>query len=166
MEFYAKRDAEMGAWLLYENIPRKSVLTKIGGMPRYALTFFHSYQILFILSLDHPAPVHQAAELFDLHHHLIPIPGTGRERQIPVDAGDVLQLCQELDLDLVLSGHRHVPWVWKLEDTHFVTAGTTTSRRLKGRSHPSLNLFVLEDGKLELHEMDVSRGEYHRVQEC
>ncbi|MFP4196615.1 MAG: metallophosphoesterase family protein [Methanomassiliicoccales archaeon] len=101
-----------------------------------------------------------------LHHHLIPIPGTGRERQIPVDAGDVLKLCQELDLDLVLSGHRHVPWVWRLEGTHFVTAGTTTSRRLKGRSHPSLNLFVLEEGELTLHEMDVSRGEYHRVLNC
>ena len=99
MEFYAKCDAEMGAWLLYENIPRKSVLTKIGGMPRYALAFFHSYQILFILSLDHPAPVHQAAELFDLHHHLIPIPGKASRQRFSVRSAKVQHRQIEAFLD-------------------------------------------------------------------
>jgi Icc protein len=39
-----------------------------------------------------------------LHHHLIPIPGTGRERQIPTDAGDVLGLCAKLGDRLRLFG--------------------------------------------------------------
>ena len=33
--------------------------------------------------------------LFMLHHHLLPIPGTGRERNMVYDAGDVLEVLQE-----------------------------------------------------------------------
>jgi len=91
-----------------------------------------------------------------LHHHLIPIPGTGRERNIPVDAGDVLKLCTELELNLILSGHKHLPWVWRLENTYLVTAGTATSRRLKGRYYPSFNVLEIEEGKVILKEVNVS----------
>jgi len=98
-----------------------------------------------------------------LHHHLIPIPGTGRERQIPVDSGDVLKLISELDIDLVFSGHKHLPWVWKLEETHFVTAGTSTTRRLKGRSHPSFNIIDIEDGGISIEEVNVISGKSRKV---
>lgn len=90
-----------------------------------------------------------------LHHHLIPIPGTGRERQIPVDSGDVLKLTKELDLDLVLSGHKHLPWIWKLENTYFLTAGTSSSRRLKGRSHPSFNVIDITPEGFQIEEVNV-----------
>ena len=52
-----------------------------------------------------------------LHHHLIPIPGTGRERNIPFDAGDVLKLCNSLDIDFVLSGHKHKPWICSISSS-------------------------------------------------
>ncbi len=90
-----------------------------------------------------------------LHHHLLPIPGTGRERNIPVDAGDVLKICLEAGVDFVLSGHKHLPWVWRLEGAYFVTAGTATSHRLKGFSYPSFNLLVLEESQAELKVVDV-----------
>lgn len=86
-----------------------------------------------------------------LHHHLIPIPGTGRERQIPVDAGDVLGLCKEASVDLVLSGHKHFPWIWNLDGTFFVTTGTATTRRLKGRSHPAMGMLDITDREMVLH---------------
>jgi len=92
-----------------------------------------------------------------LHHHLIPIPGTGRERQIPTDAGDLLGLCRELGIDFVLSGHRHKPWVWKLENMLFITAGTASTRRLKGRSYPSFNIIDLIDNKIILKRFDVEK---------
>jgi Icc protein len=57
-----------------------------------------------------------------MHHHLVPIPGTGRERHIPTDAGDVLKLCVENRVDIVLSGHKHLPWVWRLHDTYLAAA--------------------------------------------
>lgn len=94
-------------------------------------------------------------KILALHHHLIPIPGTGRERDIPVDAGDVLKLCTESDVDLIFSGHKHMSWIWKLENTYFVTVGTSTTRRLKGKSYPSFNLLMIEEDRLLLREVNV-----------
>jgi len=95
-------------------------------------------------------------KILAMHHHLVPIPGTGRERHIPVDSGDVLNLCLELGIDFVLSGHKHVHWVWRIENTYLITAGTATSRRLKGRSWPSFNILDIEDGNAVLKEMNVT----------
>ncbi|MBC7114408.1 MAG: metallophosphoesterase [Archaeoglobi archaeon] len=94
-----------------------------------------------------------------MHHHLIPIPGTGRERNIPVDSGDFLKVCTESEINLILSGHKHIPWVWKLENTHLITAGTATTRRLKGKSTQSFNLLEIEDGRILLRELRVLNGE-------
>jgi Icc protein len=94
-------------------------------------------------------------KILAMHHHLIPIPGTGRERNIPVDAGDVLKLCVDNQVNFVFSGHKHKPWIWKLENTYLVTAGTATSRRLKGRSYPSYNLFEIDGKKAILKEVNV-----------
>ncbi len=71
-------------------------------------------------------------EILLLHHHLIPIPGTGRERNIPADAGDTLKVCIDIPINFVLSGHKHLPWIWKMENTFFITARTATTTRLKG----------------------------------
>jgi len=92
-----------------------------------------------------------------LHHHLIPIPGTGRERNIPVDAGDVLKICAEEKINFVLSGHKHLPWLWKLENTYFITAGTATSFRLKGYSYPSFNFLEIEKGSFSLTIFNVEK---------
>ncbi len=94
-------------------------------------------------------------KILTMHHHLIPIPGTGRERNIPVDSGDVLELCNELGLNFVFSGHKHVSWAWQLENTYYITAGTATSRRLKGRSYPSFNIVDIEDKKMSIKEVNV-----------
>ena len=47
--------------------------------------------------------------IFVLHHHLLPVPGTGRERNIVYDAGDAIECLQRSGVDLVLCGHKHVP---------------------------------------------------------
>jgi len=98
-------------------------------------------------------------KIFCIHHHLIPIPGTGRERHIPVDAGEALALCTELRIDMVLSGHKHLPWVWRLENTYYITAGTATTRRLKGRSHPSFNIIDMDGSGVRVREFNVASGE-------
>lgn len=77
---------------------------------------------------------------FVLHHHLVPVPGTGRERNTVWDSGDVLTLLSELGVHLVLSGHKHVPHVWLLNDTLLVNSGTVSSYRLRGYTRPSYNL--------------------------
>lgn len=101
-------------------------------------------------------------KILALHHHLIPIPGTGRERNIPIDAGDVLELCSQLKINFVLSGHKHLPWIWKLENTFYITAGTACSRRLKGKSYPSFNIIEM-DGKISIKEVNVANGEIKEI---
>ncbi len=88
-----------------------------------------------------------------LHHHLIPIPGTGRERQIPTDAGDLLGIIKEAGVDIVLSGHKHLAWVWNLDGCYFITAATSTSRRLKGRSRPAMNIMDIDGRDLVVREI-------------
>ncbi len=97
-------------------------------------------------------------KIMAMHHHLVPIPGTGRERHIPTDAGDVLKLCIDLDIRIILSGHKHRPWVWLLEKTWLITGGTATSQRLKGRSYPSFNILKIFKTKFTLTEINVATG--------
>ena len=47
--------------------------------------------------------------VFVLHHHLLPIPGTGRERNVVHDAGDTLEVLQQAGVNLVLSGTSTCP---------------------------------------------------------
>ena len=89
-------------------------------------------------------------KIFVIHHHLIPIPGTGRERNIIFDAGDVLELLDEVGVDLVLSGHKHVPYSWKLEDFFIVNAGTASTTRLRGNTRPCYNIIEIEDGRVKV----------------
>jgi Icc protein len=75
-----------------------------------------------------------------VHHHLLPVPGTGRERNIVYDAGDLLEVLISCGVNLVLCGHKHVPYAWKLEDLFVVTAGTVSSLRLRGHTRPCYNI--------------------------
>lgn len=79
-------------------------------------------------------------KILAIHHHLVPVPGTGRERNIVYDAGDLLRVLASEGCDLVLCGHKHVPNVWRLEDMFIVNAGTACSLRLRGRVQPCYNL--------------------------
>ena len=72
-------------------------------------------------------------KIFVLHHHLLPVPGTGRERNVVYDAGDCIECLQRAGVDLVLSGHKHVPYAWRLENLFVVNAGTVSSTRLQGQ---------------------------------
>ena len=74
----------------------------------------------------------EKVKIFALHHHLIPIPNAGRERNILIDAGDTLKMLIEDDVKIVLSGHRHVSWTWEIENAVIVHAGTIGSPRIRG----------------------------------
>lgn len=77
--------------------------------------------------------------IFALHHHLVSVPGTGRERNIITDAGDLLALLTRLDIDIVLSGHKHVPYFWGVNGILVCNSGTATTKRLRGLTPPSWN---------------------------
>ena len=85
-----------------------------------------------------------------VHHHIISIPKTGRERNVLSDAGDILLLLLENKVNLVLSGHKHVPHVWKMNNTIFSTAGTVSSMKLRGNTHPSYNIVEINNEEIEI----------------
>ena len=89
-------------------------------------------------------------KIFVVHHHLIPIPGTGRERHIIFDAGDILELLSALDVDLVLSGHKHVPYSWRIENMFVVNAGTASTTRLRGNTRPCYNVIEIENDRVRV----------------
>jgi Icc protein len=87
-------------------------------------------------------------KIFVVHHHLISLPGTGRERNIIFDAGDILERLVETGVHLVLSGHKHVPYSWRLEDMLIVNAGTASTLRLRGNTRPCYNVIEVDDGRV------------------
>jgi Icc protein len=90
-------------------------------------------------------------KIFALHHHLIPVPGTGRERSTVQDAGDVLELLLSAGVDLVLTGHKHVPHVWRLEHLYVANAGTVSSLRLRGETKPCYAVIEYERNQVRIH---------------
>ena len=71
------------------------------------------------------------------------MPGTGRERNIVYDAGDLLEVLLRSRREPGAGGHKHVPYAWKLEDMFLVTAGTVSSLRLRGHTRPCYNLIEI-----------------------
>jgi 3',5'-cyclic-AMP phosphodiesterase len=96
--------------------------------------------------------------IFVCHHHLMPVPGTGRERNQVLDAGDVISLLRQLSVDLVLSGHRHVPYVWPVAGMYLVHSGTVSTLRTRGFPHPAYNLIRVEDRRIAV-ELKIPGGE-------
>lgn len=92
----------------------------------------------------------EGVKILTLHHHLVPVPGTGRERNIVYDAGDLLEVLVRCNVDLVLSGHKHVPHVWRLENLVVCTAGTASSFRLRGRTKPCYNVIHLKKNNIKI----------------
>jgi 3',5'-cyclic AMP phosphodiesterase CpdA len=91
-----------------------------------------------------------ALRIFVMHHHLVAIPGTGRDRNQVWDAGDALEVLRSAGVDAVLGGHRHVPHVWPLAGLFLVHSGTASTRRVRGYAHPSYNFVTLTSDLIEV----------------
>jgi 3',5'-cyclic AMP phosphodiesterase CpdA len=89
-------------------------------------------------------------KIIALHHHIIPVPRTGRERNVLSDAGDILLSLVDHNADLVLSGHKHIPHVWMVQGTAFSTAGTVSSLKLRGKELSSFNTVHIEEEHIDI----------------
>ena len=92
------------------------------------------------------------------------MPGTGRERNIVHDAGDTLECLQRADVHLVLSGHKHVPYAWRLEDLFIVNAGTVSSLRLRGHTRPCYNVIEVCGGHVDVWRRYPFHGQERIIQ--
>jgi len=81
-----------------------------------------------------------------MHHHLIGIPDTGSDRLTVIDAGDVLRAVLDSNVNLVLCGHKHRPWIWDFNTLSIANAGTTSSERVRGFFENSYNIVNIENG--------------------
>ena len=80
-----------------------------------------------------------------MHHHLIGIPTTGSDRLTVIDAGDVLRTVLDSNVNLVLCGHKHRPWLWDFNTLSIANAGTTSSERVRGFFENSYNIVNIEN---------------------
>jgi len=84
-----------------------------------------------------------------IHHHVIPVPDTGADQITVVDAGDVLRSLVKAKADMVLCGHRHRPWQWRVEGMIVVHAGSVSCEKLRGFFCNSYNVVTVKRGKVE-----------------
>jgi 3',5'-cyclic AMP phosphodiesterase CpdA len=85
-----------------------------------------------------------------IHHHILAVPGTGRDVNNLRDAGDVMAILRELKVDMVLSGHRHVPYVWSISGVRIIHSGTASSMRVRGTMPPSYNVIELDEKSVRI----------------
>jgi 3',5'-cyclic-AMP phosphodiesterase len=90
-------------------------------------------------------------KIVTFHHHLIPIPDTGMEKNMIFDAGDVLWTLISHEADVVLCGHRHRPWLWEAGKLRIIHAGAVSTNRLRGFYQNSYNIVRIENGEIQAH---------------
>ena len=64
------------------------------------------------------------------------------------DAGDALECLMRAGVHLVLSGHKHVPYAWRLENLFVVNAGTVSTTRVRGKTKPCYNVIEARRGRV------------------
>jgi Icc protein len=93
-----------------------------------------------------------------IHHHILAVPGTGRDVNNLRDAGDFMAILRELEVDLVLSGHRHVPYVWSISGVRVVHSGTVSTLRVRGTMPPSYNVIEIDADEVRVTLRQPARG--------
>ncbi len=90
-------------------------------------------------------------KLVAAHHHLVPLPDTGRERNVLYNAGDLLGLLLLHDVNIYTCGHKHVPNVYRVEDLIVDNAGCTSCKKTRRGDVNSYNIITLhDDGRVEV----------------
>ena len=94
--------------------------------------------------------------IIGFHHHLIPIPNSGREKNIIEDAGETLDIILRNNVPLVLMGHRHVPYGVKIHNTLLVNAGTLSCNRTRAHFGNTFNIIDIEDDEISVSVVNVA----------
>src|SRR5919107_1292596 len=94
-----------------------------------------------------------------IHHHILAVPGTGRDVNNLRDAGDLMAILRELKIDMVLSGHRHVPYVWSISGVRIVHSGTVSTMRVRGTMPPSYNVIEIDQESVRIMLHQPGKGE-------
>ena len=91
------------------------------------------------------------------HHHVIPVPNSGRETNIIEDAGETLDILLKNNIPLVLMGHRHVPFGVKIHKTLLVNAGTFSCNRTRAHFGNTFNIVDIKDDEIEVRVVNIRK---------
>jgi len=89
-------------------------------------------------------------KILAMHHHLVGVPDTGSARVEVIDAGDVLRTILATNVDLVLCGHKHRPWMWHFKEISIVNAGTASSERVRGFFENTYNIITIKNKEIQV----------------
>ena len=95
--------------------------------------------------------------IIGFHHHLIPVPNSGRETNIIEDAGETLDIILKNEVPLVLMGHRHVPWGVKIHKTLLVNAGTFSCNRTRAHFGNTFNIIDIYEDDIKVIVVDIGK---------
>ena len=101
--------------------------------------------------------------LIGFHHHLVPIPNSGREHNIIEDAGETLDIILRNDVPLVLMGHRHVPYAVKIHNTLLVNAGTFSCNRTRAHFGNTFNIIDFKNNTIIVTVINVEKGKQEKM---
>jgi len=95
--------------------------------------------------------------IIGFHHHLIPVPNSGRETNIIDDSGETLDIILKNEVPLVLMGHRHVPWGVKIHKTLLVNAGTFSCNRTRAHFGNTFNIINIKENEIDVKVVDIEK---------
>jgi len=101
--------------------------------------------------------------ILGFHHHVIPVPHSGRETNIIEDAGETLDIILKNEVPLVLMGHRHVPWAVKIHKTLLVNAGTFSCNRTRAHFGNTFNIIDIEDDEIEVTVVNIRKEKENKM---
>jgi len=93
---------------------------------------------------------HDKVKILAMHHHLIGVPDSGTDRVTVIDAGDVLRTALSTNVNLVLCGHMHRPWIWNFRNFSIANAGTASSERVRGLFENTYNIVKIEKNEIRV----------------
>jgi len=103
------------------------------------------------------------ATIIGFHHHLIPVPNSGREKNIIEDAGETLDIILKNRVPLVLMGHRHVPYGVKIHKTLLVNAGTFSCNRTRAHFGNTFNIIDLEEQNIVITVVNIEKEKQKKM---
>ena len=101
--------------------------------------------------------------IIGFHHHVIPVPNSGRETNIIEDSGETLDIILRNEIPLVLMGHRHVPWAVKIHKSLLVNAGTFSCNRTRAFFGNTFNIIDIKDDEIEVTVVDINKDKKRKM---
>ncbi|MCG3219577.1 MAG: hypothetical protein H7643_11375 [Candidatus Heimdallarchaeota archaeon] len=106
------------------------------------------YKTLAEFSYDNPINK-EKFKIATFHHHVIPVPDTKFVAGLQ-DAGDILYEFTRGHINAVLTGHKHIAFTCKVEETIITNTSSVSSKKvnsLKGNSFTVFDIFKTENNE-------------------